>query len=140
MTAYLEWLLADVSVENITIRVRPTTNVEHTGIASNFTVLHFADAVADSLLDYFDGPLGGYVISDAGESSPWSTCSMTWANQRWTRPNPLRCSLLYRTSTGGGGLIAVRNSNHPASVVLFTHAEMNAYLNGVKAGEFDDLT
>lgn len=39
------------------------------------------------------------------------------------------------------GRTAVRNSNHPdAGVVLFTRAEMDAYIKGVKAGEFDDLT
>ncbi|HEY8372524.1 MAG TPA: DUF397 domain-containing protein [Pseudonocardiaceae bacterium] len=38
------------------------------------------------------------------------------------------------------GRIAVRNSNHPgAGVVVFTRAEMAAWLAGVKAGEFDDL-
>lgn len=38
------------------------------------------------------------------------------------------------------GRIAVRNSNdRAAGVVLFTRAEMAAYLAGVKAGEFDDL-
>ncbi|MGH3437263.1 MAG: DUF397 domain-containing protein [Sciscionella sp.] len=36
--------------------------------------------------------------------------------------------------------IAVRNSNHPENgAMLFTRAEMDAYLKGVKAGEFDDL-
>lgn len=39
------------------------------------------------------------------------------------------------------GHIAVRNSNHPdEGMVLFTHAEMKAWVRGVKAGEFDDLT
>ncbi len=38
------------------------------------------------------------------------------------------------------GRITVRNSNHPgAGVGLFTRAEMDAYIKGVKAGEFDDL-
>ncbi len=38
-----------------------------------------------------------------------------------------------------GGRIAVRNSNHPdAGAVLFTRAEMDAWIKGVKAGEFDD--
>lgn len=38
------------------------------------------------------------------------------------------------------GRIAVRNSNHPEkSAVLFTRAEMGAWIKGVKAGEFDDL-
>ena len=39
------------------------------------------------------------------------------------------------------GHIAVRNSNRPHDgVVLFTRAEMNAWISGVKAGEFDDVT
>jgi hypothetical protein len=38
------------------------------------------------------------------------------------------------------GRIAVRNSNHPdAGVVFFTRTEMDAWIKGVKAGEFDDL-
>ena len=41
----------------------------------------------------------------------------------------------------GDGRSAVRNSNHPqAGVVLFTRAELDAWIKGVKAGEFDDLT
>ena len=53
--------------------------------------------------------------------------------------------------TGGGncvemapladGTIALRHSNHPGSdVVLFTRAEIDAWIKGCKAGEFDDLT
>jgi len=39
------------------------------------------------------------------------------------------------------GRIAVRNSNRPDDgVALFTPAEMTAWIHGVKAGEFDDLT
>ncbi len=38
------------------------------------------------------------------------------------------------------GRVAVRNSNHPdAGAVLFTRAEMHAWIKGVKASEFDDL-
>ncbi|GAA2485585.1 hypothetical protein GCM10010406_22220 [Streptomyces thermolineatus] len=38
------------------------------------------------------------------------------------------------------GRIAVRNSNRPeAGTVFFTSAEMDAWVKGVKAGEFDDL-
>jgi hypothetical protein len=38
------------------------------------------------------------------------------------------------------GWIAVRNSNHPdAGAVYFTRAAMDAWIKGVKAGEFDDL-
>jgi transcriptional regulator with XRE-family HTH domain len=66
MTAQLERLLAATSAENITIQVLPSTNAEHVGIASNFTVLHFADPTADPPLGAFDGPVCGYVISDPG--------------------------------------------------------------------------
>lgn len=39
------------------------------------------------------------------------------------------------------GRIAVRNSNHPdQGVVFFTRPEMDAWIKGVKAGEFDDLS
>jgi hypothetical protein len=39
------------------------------------------------------------------------------------------------------GRIAVRNSKHPGEgVVFFTRAEMDAWIKGVKAGEFDDLS
>ncbi|MGH3771154.1 MAG: DUF397 domain-containing protein [Pseudonocardiaceae bacterium] len=38
------------------------------------------------------------------------------------------------------GRIAVRNSNDPESdVVFFTRAEMDAWIKGCKAGEFDDV-
>jgi hypothetical protein len=39
------------------------------------------------------------------------------------------------------GGVAVRNSNHPdAGTVVFTRREMDAWVKGAKAGEFDDLT
>jgi hypothetical protein len=39
------------------------------------------------------------------------------------------------------GRVAVRNSNHPdAGTVYFTRREMDAWLKGARAGEFDDLT
>ncbi|WP_322747722.1 MULTISPECIES: DUF397 domain-containing protein [unclassified Frankia] len=39
------------------------------------------------------------------------------------------------------GRIAVRNSNHPdRGTVFFTRTEMDAWIKGAKAGEFDDLT
>lgn len=45
------------------------------------------------------------------------------------------------TAALDNGHIAVRNSNHPdAGTVYFTPAEMSAWINGCKAGEFDDLT
>jgi Domain of unknown function (DUF397) len=39
-----------------------------------------------------------------------------------------------------GGAIAVRNSRHPSGpALIYTHAEVAAFLMGVKNGEFDDL-
>lgn len=39
------------------------------------------------------------------------------------------------------GEIAVRNSRHPSGPALvYTRAEIAAFLAGAKAGEFDDLT
>lgn len=44
------------------------------------------------------------------------------------------------TARLGDGTVAVRNSKHrEAGVVYFTPAEMAAWINGCKAGEFDDL-
>lgn len=38
------------------------------------------------------------------------------------------------------GTIAIRNSNHPdRGALIFTRDEMAAWINGCKAGEFDDL-
>jgi hypothetical protein len=73
-----------------------------------------------------------------------------------TQADPLarvawRKSSFSGASNGGGGdcaeaaalpdgRIALRNSNHPeAGAVFFTRAEMNAWIKGIKAGEFDDL-
>jgi transcriptional regulator with XRE-family HTH domain len=67
MTAQLERLLEIASSPNITIQVLPASQGQHAGIASNFTVLHFADPEIDPPLGYFDGPLGGYLISDPGD-------------------------------------------------------------------------
>jgi Domain of unknown function (DUF397) len=39
-----------------------------------------------------------------------------------------------------GGGVAVRNSRHPdGPALLFTDAELRAFLRGVKHGDFDDL-
>ena len=38
------------------------------------------------------------------------------------------------------GAIAVRNSRHPSGpALIYTRAEITAFLTGVKNGEFDDL-
>jgi len=40
----------------------------------------------------------------------------------------------------GDGAIALRNSRHPSGpALIYTRAEITAFLTGVKNGEFDDL-
>jgi transcriptional regulator with XRE-family HTH domain len=67
LAAQLEWLLVSASAENVALRVLPATAGAHPALASNFSVLHFMDAKSDPPLGYFDGPVGGYLISDQGE-------------------------------------------------------------------------
>jgi Domain of unknown function (DUF397) len=39
-----------------------------------------------------------------------------------------------------GSEIAIRNSRHPsAAMLIYTRAELRAFISGAKAGEFDDL-
>lgn len=39
------------------------------------------------------------------------------------------------------GLIAVRHSKEPEQgILMYTRAELDAFIKGCKAGEFDDLT
>jgi hypothetical protein len=39
-----------------------------------------------------------------------------------------------------GGGVAVRNSRHPEGpALIYTHAEMTAFIRGAKDGDFDDL-
>src|SRR5205807_1632342 len=67
LAAQLERLLAAADTRNVTIQVLPAKAGAHPALASNLAVLHFADAKADPPLGYFDGPLGGYLVSDTGE-------------------------------------------------------------------------
>jgi len=66
-------------------------------------------------------------------------------------PNLAHATWRKSTYSGGNGscvevavlddnTVAMRNSNHPdAGTVFYTSAEIDAFLKGVKAGEFDDL-
>jgi hypothetical protein len=67
MADQLDRLLSAARSRNVTIQVSPNVGGGHEGIASNATVLHFADPKVDPPLGYFDGPLGGYLISDEGD-------------------------------------------------------------------------
>ena len=59
---------------------------------------------------------------------------LTWLKSRHSNPsgNCVEVACL------PGGEIAVRNSRHPAGPVLvYTQAEINAFLQGAKDGDFD---
>jgi len=62
-----------------------------------------------------------------------------WRVSSFTNGNPTKSCV--QIAALDDGRTAVRNSNHPEDgVVLFTRPEMDAWIKGVKAGEFDDLT
>jgi hypothetical protein len=67
MAAQLDQLITRVRARNITIQVVPSTSGHLAGVASNFTVLHFADPRTDPPFGYYDGPLGGHMINDEGD-------------------------------------------------------------------------
>ncbi|MFD0365433.1 DUF397 domain-containing protein [Nocardia sp. GCM10030253] len=60
---------------------------------------------------------------------------LTWRKSSFTDPQ----TCVEVAATPGGVLI--RNSNAPeAGTIAFTRDEFSAWLQGCKAGEFDDLT
>lgn len=62
----LQRLLDAARADNITIQILAAQD-GYGGVASNFTVLHFTDPKIDPPLGYFDGALGGHMVSDAGD-------------------------------------------------------------------------
>jgi uncharacterized protein DUF397 len=61
---------------------------------------------------------------------------IAWRKSSFSGPdgNCVECATL------PAGMIAVRNSNSPeAGTLLFTRAEISAWVLGCRAGEFDDL-
>jgi hypothetical protein len=62
-------------------------------------------------------------------TAQWHISSFSWENGTCVEVGAL-----------ADGRVAVRNSNHPDDgVVIFSRAEIGAWLDGVRAGEFDDL-
>lgn len=61
-----------------------------------------------------------------------------WRKATKSGPNGGNCVELAEAT---GSMVAMRNSRHPNGPVLFfTRPEMDALVDGAKAGEFDDLT
>jgi hypothetical protein len=67
---------------------------------------------------------------------PADQLPVTWRKSRQSNPSG-NC---VEVAALPGGDVAVRNSRHPSGPALvYTRAEITAFLAGVKDGEFDDL-
>ena len=61
---------------------------------------------------------------------------VTWEKSKHSNPN----GACVEVAQLPGGEVAMRNSRHPAGPALvYTRAEITAFLAGAKSGEFDDL-
>ena len=61
---------------------------------------------------------------------------VTWKKSRFSNPSG-ECVELAKLTNGE---IAVRNSRHPGGpALIFTRAEMAAFIQGVEDGQFDDM-
>jgi hypothetical protein len=73
----------------------------------------------------------------ASNGMPADQLRVSWRKRRWSSPSG-NC---VEVAALPDGEIAVRNSRHPADPSLvYTRAEVSAFLAEVKDGEFDDLT
>lgn len=76
-------------------------------------------------------------MSQFSNGVPATELSVEWQKSSFSNPNG-NCVELAQLPDGG---VAVRNSRHPGGPALvYTPAEMAAFVAGAKAGEFDHVT
>ena len=75
--------------------------------------------------------------SSFSEGSQGNCVEVAWRKSSFSEHSEGSC---VEVAELDGGAIAVRNSRHPSGPALvYTRAEIDAFLIGVKNGEFDDL-